>query len=110
MANTFIDSDLFQNNATVRSLENTVARWGDFDRSQIWKVMQVELLEGKYVGKLSGILNCENRNGDKRRVWAPNLLLMEIEKNNQKTCYFRNLGTLTLDNGNQRHAFDVDFV
>ena len=110
MANSFINSDTFQSNATVRSLENSVAKWEEFDRTEIWKVLQVEHVEGKYVGKLSGILNCENRTGDKRRVWAPNLLLMEIEKNTQRTCYFRSLGTLNLDNGNRRHAFDVDFV
>ena len=110
MAKSFIDSETFQRNASVRSLEHTVAKWQEFDRTYIWKVLRVEHVEGKFVGKLSGILSCENQDGEKRRVWAPHLLMCEIEENAERTCYFKNLGTVHLDNGNQRHAFDVDFV
>ncbi len=108
----FISQDLFEEKSTERDIERKIYTWHELPvDNTIYKVVNVELRESSFPGKSNAILTCESREIDKPiRVWAPSLLLEEIQENSRKTAFFRTHGcTVNVKNGRSRFEYSLAF-
>ena len=102
----FVNEDIFAAETAIRRDANRVHKWQEFDTVNVYYVERVEETVSKYPEKLSGIIHCIDRDGTHKKVFGPHALLLEIQENNGKKCFFRSLGTKQLHDLTKKHEFD----
>ena len=91
----------------VAKEKTTTMKWGDLPRYVIYKVnhikkISIESHDGGSVAEL------ENAEGVRLNVWLTRIIMEELEKNMDGTCYIRSLGPKpAAESGRIYHNFDI---